>query len=512
MVLEELNRIVATSPCHEFRARAIEGIEALNRDPRPTLVNALNDPNPEVRSAAAAALERLGIVEKELYRFMEGFKEEIQVFLVKAGRAGVIGPFISALKTAMGGGLKRTVRLVAHISNRRIIPDLMELLSTADEWMLKSRLIPALAKLKAAEAVPLIIEQLAESHHWVRKEASDALVKLLSSDTALREKTLPLLYETLNHENPWARTEAIRLLTSLKDRSRINDLIGLLGDPQTRVRLEAIQGLAQLNAAEAEDALIAMLKDPRDEVCGQAASTLAHFKSRKSLSVLFRQFESASPWLRLAILETVHDIDPTELEPLIRILYTANKDNLAVVRRLKEAASLEPTTILMTLARYGETDIRLQAIRSLYELKVPATENFLTAMLKDESAEIRAATVDSIALIQNPRTAKLLSGMRNDPDPEVRSRVILALGLLKDSEMLPYLRNALDDPDPGIRAHALLAILHYDELRFHDLFRNDPKDVKTISLLKNMITDTKDPLVSALVERIPASRNAELKG
>ena len=484
-------------------------MEVLKPELWTVLRQALWNPHPKVQAAAAASLTRMGIVKEELDRYLEAFDEERQEFLVSVGRAGELEPFIDMLKSDNSKLLKRDIRLLARIGNQRVIPDLTKLLEETDDWTVQSRLIPALAALKATGAVPLVVEQLNSTHHWVRRTSIDALGRLLTPESSLKRKTLPLIHEALNDENPWTRTSAVRVLITLEDRLCIPKLVELLKDPQTRVRVEAIRALKWFNAVEAQDELLTMLDDSRQKVCAMAASVFGQFKSRRALPKLFERFENGKPLLRLAIMEAIYHIDPAELDPLLRYLRSADKSNLKVVRDLKDIISFNPAEIFFTLARNGDTEIRCQAIRNLGVLENTDSEKFLVPLLKDPEASIRAAAVDAIAMTENARIIQDINEMRNDPDMDVRLRVILAMGLLKSPTILPYLRNSLYDADPQTRAHAIMALFHYAEPNFLEFFLEQFREVKVRNLLKKMIADRNDLVMAQLIERIPKTKQAE---
>ncbi len=511
LALDALSQIVETSPTDYFRIRAIEGLEALRPDPCPVLHQAIQDPHPKIRAAAAHALERIGIVQKELERYWDEYNEETQRFLINVGKAGAEETFYSALENEESKVVKRTVRLLARIGNRNAIPYIRKLLDTSEDWTVRSRSIQALGDLRTTEAIPVIIEHIKEKYHWVRKISIDALGKLLSPDSSLRHKTLPIFHQALTDENPWTRASAIRVLTNLEDRSSIPMFMELLHDPQTRVRAEAVRGLKWLHATESQEELIHIMDDPRQKVCAMAASALGEFRNRKALYKLFERFKSAKPLLRVAILEAVYQIDPTELEPLLRVLKTTDKNNIKVVREINKIISFNPAPILLTLAKSGETEIKCQAIRSLQGQQGEEIEEFLVSMMKDRDATIRAASVDAIVLNTNPYIGHILHDMLNDPDLTVRLRVILALGLIKNPETLPFLRNALYEDDHRIRAHAIMTLFHYAEPRFLELFLEQFKNIKVRNLLKKMILDRKDPVIPHLIERIPTFKEPEFQ-
>ncbi len=504
------SRMIVSSPTFYLRIRAIEALEVLQPEECPALYAALEDRHPKVRAAAAAVLERMGRVEAELRAYGESCSEESRALLIRVGRAGSLAPFLAQLSSENCKAVKRVVRLLARIGKREAVAPLMALLKECDDWTLQSRLIPALAALQATEAVPLILEHLKSSHHWVRKVSMDALGALLTPDSALREATLPLLRKALEEDHPWTRASAVSVLTVLEDTSSVARLIELLRDEQTRVRMEAIRALKHFHALQAEGALIELLDDPRTKVCAMAASALGQFKSRRALMKLFERFAEAPSILRLAIMETVAEIDPLELDPLLSGLTAATVTNLKVVRKMKNLVSVHARRLILPLARQGETAIRCAALRNLPEEKDPQVKELLLHSLRDREASVRAAAVDAIALRRDPEMSGILSEMRNDPEGEVRRRVMLALGLIKNPDTLPYLRNSLYEKDPATRAHALMALFHYAEPRFLEYFLEQFREIRVRNILKKMLAEDRDPVIALLVAMIPPARQEEL--
>ncbi len=507
----ELTKIVKINPTYYFRIRAIEALAVLNPDPCPMLHTALWDEHPKVQAAAAQALVKVGAVEERLEPYLHAFDEETGKFLTQVGKAGGVTPFLSHLKTADPKSLKRVVRLLARIGNTEVVPQLMELLESTEDWTVQSRLIPALAELKATEAIPLILCHLKSPHHWVRKTSIDAMGKLLTTDSSQFAKSLPLLHEALDDENPWTRASAVRVLTYLQDKTCIPKLIELLDDSQTRVRHESIQALKEFYAVQAEGRLLEMLDDPRQKVRSMAASALGQFRSHRALAKFLERFEKAGPMFRLAMVEAVYRIEPTELPALIPYLKRANRRNLKVVLGLKDMVACEPKRILIPLAKKADTEIRCEAIRGLANQEGPEIEELLKTFVRDSDAAVRGSAVDAIALSENGAMSELLSELRDDPEEAVRMRVILALGLIKNPDTLTYLRNSLYyEQEPRVRAYALLALFHYAEPRFLEYFLEQFRDREVRGILKKLITDRSDPVCALLIDRIPQGRQDEL--
>ncbi len=511
LALSELNKIVKLSPTHYFRIRAIEGLAALNPDPCPTLYTALWDEHPKVEAAAAQALVKIGVVEERLGPYLHDFDEDTGSFLTQVGKAGGIKPFLGYLKTADPKSLKRLARLLARIGNADAVPRLIDLLESTEDWTVQSRLIPALADLKATEAIPLILRHLKSPHHWVRKTSIDAMGKLLTTNSSQFAKSLPLLHEALDDENPWTRASAVRVLTYLQDKTCIPKLMELLDDPQTRVRYESIQALKEFYAVQAEGRLLEMLDDTRQKVRSMAASALGQFRSHRALPKFLERFDKAGSMFRLAIIEAVYRVEPAELPSLIPFLNGANRRNLKVVRGLKEMDSCEPKRILVPLAKKADTEIRCEAIRGLANQEGSEIEELLKSFVRDSDAAVRGAAVDAIALSENGTMSELLSELRDDPEEAVRMRVILALGLIKNPDTLTFLRNSLYyEKEARVRAYAMLALFHYAEPRFLEYFLEQFRDREVRNLLKGIIADRSDPVCALLIDRIPHGRHDEL--
>ncbi len=504
-----LTRIVETSPTFYFRTRALEGLEAICSEPGEAFFKALEAGHPKVQSAAAAALARMGAIESTLDHYTKDFDDSQQQFLVTVGKAGAMEPFLAFLRTDDMKALKRVVRLLAMIGNRDVIPRLMKRLERAEDWTVQSRIIPALAVLQATEAVPQILKHLKSTHHWVRKTAIDALGSLVSPISELREQTLGLLHQALIDDDPWTRASAARVLAALEDRTSTPLLINLLDDSQTRVRVEAARALKGFHALQAEEKFIELLDDGRQKVCAMAASALGAFGSEQALPKLIDKFDQAKAMFRLAIIEAVFSIDRSKMDILIEKLRTASRINLKVIRELNRLRTTDTRSLLVSLAKAGDTGIRSEALHGIAGLEGEDVDETILGALSDRDEKIRAAAVNAIALGERQSMAEIVSGMRDDPAPVVRLRVILALGLVKDPEVLPYLRNCLYDQDPQVNAHAIMALFHYAEPRFLEHFLEKFKVAKVRRVLKRMVNTGRDPVVQALTEKIHYSRQVE---
>ena len=504
-----LAEIARRGPSAVSRARAVEAMAALDHPDPALLRRLLSDRAAAVRTAAARVLEQHGEVDRVLAAYLEQYRPEAQAFLVAAGRGGALRPLIRSLSRSPAKGIKRAARLLADVGNRKAVPYLVECLERTPDWTVESRLIQALARLQAREAVPLLVERLRSRHRWVRKSSLDALARLLSPRSALRERTLVLVRRLLQDPDPWARAGAARLLGRLGDTAAVPAIMELARDPMTRVRMEAAAALKRLAPEPAQEVLLDLLHDRRDKVAAVASAALAAVGCRKALPALFARFHHAGPLLRVAVLEAVRTIDPTEAEPLVHLLREDTAENLRTVRLLGRAA-MDPTDVLAPLARSGRTRVRCEALRGLALCGDPRGRALIFAMMRHKDPALRSAAVDAAALTGDPALAGALNERRSDPDRGVRLRAILGLGLVKNPDALPFLRNSLYHTDPAVRAHALLALFHYGEPHFLEFFLDQFREIKVRNLLRRLLRDRGDPVAQRLAASIPEVRRREL--
>jgi HEAT repeat protein len=238
-----------------------------------------------VRSAAAAALGRLGDAQA-IQGLMNALKDPEPE--VRAAAIGAIGGFATHDSLEAIANLllddpelmprQAAVRALVRTGREDVIPYLMEALRDSYWWYEREQataeLLEAIAGMGAA-AVPPLIEALGDSEGTVRRMAASVLgqlrdpralepLRMALYDThfdvcqaaalalaALGAPALPVLVEAMGHPEAWIRQQAIIGLGKIQDAQVAPALLSLLHDENRDVRMQAIRTLGDLGAASA---------------------------------------------------------------------------------------------------------------------------------------------------------------------------------------------------------------------------------------------------------------------
>ncbi|MEA3366726.1 MAG: HEAT repeat domain-containing protein [Planctomycetota bacterium] len=306
------------------------------------------------------------------------------------------------------------------------------------------------------DAVPALLEYLADPSRPVRKEAVDALEWIrdprsaiplakrlaVEPDSEIRKvvavtlgklgdkRAGEALLAALKDSNYMVRAHAARSLGSLGVREACRPLIRALQKERVKdARFAAAQGLGRLADARAFDALLAALKDPEASVREDAALALAAVG------------------------------DPRALEPLTALL----EDPLVRVRR-RAVRSLgvlgDPRALPALILRLGDSDTwtARTAATALGQMGGPQAARALVGMLDAEKASVRTSAIEALAHMGARQAAPAVRQAMASPDAAVRRTAADALGWLGDRAAVGALISALKDPDDSVRERAVQAL------------------------------------------------------
>lgn len=184
--------------------------------------------------------------------------------------------------------------------------NLLASLSHADEE-LRRLAVEGVTQLPAAEAIPLLIERLADGSWRVRKAAVERLAALPERDGAVSA----LLGAIADGENSGRRNAAVEALTGC-GRSAVPQLLAALeaADVDVDVRKQVVDVLGAIGDARASEAIARVLDDADANVRAAAADALAALGASSAAEALCRASANDSETLvRLAALRALVRLD-----------------------------------------------------------------------------------------------------------------------------------------------------------------------------------------------------------
>jgi HEAT repeat protein len=133
---------------------------------------------------------------------------------------------------------------------------------------------------------------------------------------------------------------------------------------------------------------------------------------------------------------------PDAVQPLIEILHGDESEELQsiAVTALAQMGKIAVAAISELLA---ETDTRLLAVRSLSQIRSPATITPLLSVVNDQQPEIRATAIEALSSFHDERIPPVLIAALNDTSAQVRRFAVLGLGFRPDLQTELDLANQL---------------------------------------------------------------------
>ena len=253
------------------------------------LIEALKDPNRDVRLAAAEALGYL-----------------------RDKRA--VPHLIAALKDP-----NRDVRLAAawslgYLEDKRAVPHLIAALKHRDKYV-RLDAAEALGYLEDKRAVPHLIAALKDPNRDVRWAAAEALGYLRD------KRAVPHLIAALKDRDKYVRCKAAGALERLEDKRAVPHLIAALKDPNRDVRWAAAEALGHLGDQRAVPHLIAALKHRDKYVRLDAAMALGHLEDKGAVQPLIEALKDRDKYVRWAAAGALERLgDKRAVQPLIEAL------------------------------------------------------------------------------------------------------------------------------------------------------------------------------------------------
>ena len=337
-------------------ANALGRIGAAAKDAIPQLVVSLNDPDKNVRLAAAYALSQIRVKEAvpHLVDLLKDPDKDVHLAAVVAlGQIGaaawlVVPPPVDLLndfKVAVpqlvvslndpDRGVRRAAAdALGHIGPgaKAAVPPLVDLLKDPDKDLRRAAVV-ALGRIGAAAkaAVPQLVVSLNAPDMDVRLAAADALGHIGPGAKA----AVPPLVDLLKDPDKDLRRAAFDALGHIGPgaKAAVPPLVDLLKDPDKDLRRAAVVALGRIGAAAkaAVPQLVVSLKDPDKDVCRAAAEVLGKIGSDAKdavpqLVVLLNDPDQFVRWTAVDALGQIGAEAKAAIPHLVQLLKDPDKD------------------------------------------------------------------------------------------------------------------------------------------------------------------------------------------
>lgn len=474
----------------------------------PLLLNALEDPNSDVRQAAAQVLGDRGdpqAVKPLIQRLKQtqGQDESIISALLKLGKPAV-APLIAVLKASTHDQMRhRAILLLGQLHDRRAIPVLANLLHPSQRethYLHRSR--QSAERATAATALGMTGDATAIAPLMAAAQDPEEEVVLRVAE-ALSQFQLPSVVEPLiqilQKWNGWGfysgQPEVVQAMAQtfakIGDRRAIAPLIKVLawyyefpcgmplqeqaertggGAPfaTTGAVLAANQAIAaaltQLSGMTISDVLLGIVRDPAHPLRETAAIALGRVGDSTLLTVIDALQDEDAFVRRSAAGALGMMYDKRGMLPLIETLQDAED---AVVLQAIESLRWfaihqmnirQAIPALCQQLSHTNWKIREAAARALSQFPDEQSVIPLMTTLSDPHPAVRQSVVYALRYLGDERALTPVQALLDDPDQAVRLEVIRCLGEIGVSDSVEPLTELLNDPEMKVRLRAVNAL------------------------------------------------------
>jgi HEAT repeat protein len=291
------------------------------------------------------------------------------------------------------------------------------------------------------------------------------------TDPSLKKEitqALWLLYNT--GEFPLLREKAIKVLSQVKPRSIIDDLVNQLTDKEPHTRRIAAETLGLIGSAEVLPALIMILvKDKESKIRSHAAVALGQIGSAEAVLPLINALNiDKESEVRKSAAEALGLIGRPEALPALIKALMMDKDNSVRGEAAEAPGKIESPEAIPQLIQALDAEkvssVRWRIVKSLGKcggIEAHNVRDILMELLAtDKDKEVRESAAEALGFIGGADSiTALIKALSSDENADVRGSAAYTLGFIKSEEALPVLIKALiTDPNGEVRGRAAYAL------------------------------------------------------
>jgi HEAT repeat protein len=265
-----------------------------------------------------------------------------------------------------------------------------------------------------SEAIPALIEALADEDTNTRSKAAEALAKIghPASDK---------LIQALADERGFVRNWAAWVLGKMEEAQAVNALISALADDYDSVRENAAWALGQIRDPRAVEALVTAMMDEYANVRQYAVSALA---------------EMAHPETLQPLLVAIQDMDPT-----------VRQNAASGLGQLRDAGAVEPLTVAL---KDPDPVVRGEVACALAQIGDQRAVDPLIEALNDEDDLVRHDVVTTLGMLKSPKAVDPLIEILKYEDITLQTSAACALADIGGSRAVDALIEAMGTAGPEV--------------------------------------------------------------
>jgi HEAT repeat protein len=353
----------------EERLKAAETLGELG-EPRLVgpLIAGLNDSHPQVQSAVAEALGKMGKpAMRPLIAALRDSNEQLRSGAAKAlgelGDTRVVEPLIGALKDSKASVRKEVAEALGRLGGPRTVQVLLKALRDSNRTV-RSTAARALGNL-GEPAVDSLIAALKNNDQRVRSGAAKALGKAVGE--LQNERAMEALVDIIEDGDALVRRAVVEALGWVKGTQAVASLTNALKDIDWRVRLGAVEALGRLRDAKVIEPIIAALKDDNLQVWSAAAEALGDLGESAVIPLIaVLRSESGQEGVRLGVTRALGQIRRSPA--LIELGSNDWMTRLRGAEALRQQGETWTSPLLRAALRDSQEEVRLCATQSLGEI------------------------------------------------------------------------------------------------------------------------------------------------
>jgi len=417
----------------------------------PTVVECLNDADPEVRALACDALARMGVTSgvEALFPLLADPNARV-VFAATAAIQSLGSHETVALARQAAASPDARVRraavgILGYFGSPSVVGDILAALGDADERVRESAIhaLPFLDDPRALDAL------FTAARSPVERTRAAAMRALGQSSHDLRVSAL--LMKGLADPDAWVRYYACQALGKLAFAPAAAAIARLMNDEAGQVRVAAVEALSCLNGDLAATALKRAVDDSDGDVRRTAIIGLGVAKQEEALPVMLAAAASGDPATRLVALSAFGGFRTPEV---LRALQRAATDEdegvrTAAIGFLAGTPGVAATRVLTELLHPKS---QREPIVAALSLPIAGRVAGLQAALLEADDEAAAALTSALTRLHRADARAVLMDAMAGPNVAARKAAASALAVLATKEAIAALQKAAhDDPEPEVR-------------------------------------------------------------
>jgi len=454
----------------------------------------LEDPNANVRAAAAKAIGVLGC-------------EELVPLLSRAMKDEEWVCF-AALEAA------------AMIKSPALLEPISELLASPSDAV-RFATIESLGKIGTPEAGAVLKEFIKKAEGIEKNTALKSLIEIgLTPEMKDLAESLLSMLKSGDRDDILIALRGIASIGCAQAVPIITDMGGALDplDPEDSEMIEAYrEALLKIGSSEQ---LIEVIKSEKARYRGKvlAIETLGRMRSRDAIPPLIELLESPVRDIRRAGARALGEIGHEDAIPHL-LSSTDDPDGhvrkaaVVALGRLRAASAFNPIMELIATEPYS--DVKEEMVRALLRIdgerfmkgirgyteevremtaRFTDNENILVELAEDDSSSVRVSAVLGLGRLATAKAREKIRKASRDPDPEVRKAAAQCIGDLRCCR--PELERLLSDDNMWVRFYAVKAVASLG-------------NGATVDLIRPVLDDPEITVIMGAIEALSAMESPE---